>query len=76
MSKQSKKMYTYVYRGPVMLFDNCIEQSYTAETWAPTMAKARSNITYNYKKDNDYAPNAKITLPGEFIIFDPEDYDV
>ena len=74
MSNQSKHI--YVYRGPVMLFDNCIEQSYTAETWAPSIAKARSNITYNYKKDNNYAPNAKITLPGDFVIMDPEDANV
>lgn len=59
---------TYIYKGPVMLFDNCIERSWTAETWAVSMAKARSNLTYRYKSEHDLDRRAKISLPGKFVL--------
>ena len=57
-------MYEYEYYGPVLYFDDVIEIRYKAKTVAPSMAKARSNMTYKYKIANGYPPNAKITLPG------------
>lgn len=56
---------TYHYQGPVMMFDNCVMSSWSAETWATSAAKAKSNLIYRYKQDNNLAPNAKITLPGK-----------
>lgn len=58
----------YVYKGPVMLFDTCVERCWTAETLAVSMAKARSNLTYRYKEDHNLARQAKISLPGQFVL--------
>lgn len=61
-------MQRYQYDGPVMRFDNCIQRRWTAITVAPSEAKAKSNLTYRYKKENGLTPNAKITLPGKIIL--------
>lgn len=66
---------TYSYSGPVMCFDTCLEQNYRAETYAVSPNKARNNISYRYKKANNLAPNAKITLPGELIVKENEQPD-
>lgn len=55
----------YIYNGPVMKFDTCIQNRWPAETYAPSAAKARSNLVYRFKKENGLANSAKITLPGE-----------
>lgn len=61
-------MAKYEYSGPVMLFDKCIAYIKSAETIAPSNAKARANIAYRWKKENGYGPNQKITLPGLLIL--------
>ena len=58
-------MNRYAYEGPVMNFDRCVANRWKGETTAPSEQKARSNLTYRYKKDNGLAPTAKITLPGK-----------
>ena len=55
----------FIYNGPVMKFDTCIKDRWSAETFAPSAAKARSNLAYRFKKENGFASSAKITLPGE-----------
>lgn len=55
----------YIYNGPVMKFDTCIQNRWSAETYATSVAKARSNLAYRYKKENGFAQTCKITLPGE-----------
>lgn len=60
-------MKQYKYDGPVMRFDYCVQNRWTATTIAPTEAKARSNLAYRYKIENGFTPNCKITLPGKFI---------
>lgn len=58
-------MNQYLYDGPVMLFDICIEQRWIAMTRANTEKKARSNLAYQYKKAHNKSASSKITLPGE-----------
>lgn len=60
-------MNEYRYDGPVLRFDNCIKQRWKAITIAPTEAKARSNLTYRFKKENGIMADCKITLPGKLI---------
>lgn len=55
----------YSYSGPVMKFDTCISRNWTAQTYAETKSKARSNLAYRYKKENGYTRNTAIKLPGE-----------
>lgn len=63
-----EKYKTYSYKGPVMLFDNCIERSWTAETWAISKAKAMNNLIYRYKQDHNLAKQAKVSLPGQLSV--------
>ena len=39
-------MNLYLYDGPVMEFDNCVANRWTASTRAVSEKKARSNLTY------------------------------
>lgn len=44
-------MSLYYYDGPVMAFDQCVANHWTATTWAVSERKARSNLTYRFKKE-------------------------
>ena len=61
-------MKQYLYDGPVMEFDRCIANRWKASTYAVSEKKARSNLTYQYKKKNNKLPNTMITLPGQIIL--------
>lgn len=54
----------YTYRGPVKEFDKIIADDWLASTYAPSEKKARNNLAYQYKKQHNRTPSAKITLPG------------
>lgn len=69
-------MKLYVYDGAVLRFEDVIERRWHAETYAESSAKARSNLTYRYKKDHGYAANAKIILPGTMNIYPIKDDEV
>lgn len=60
-------MREYRYDGPVMRFEDCVQRCWKASTYAPSEAKAKSNLAYRYKKENGLTPNTKITLPGKLI---------
>lgn len=60
-------MCRYFYDGPVMEFANCIADRWVASTVAATESKARSNLTYQFKKKYNKNPRSKITLPGKII---------
>lgn len=55
----------YVYDGPVLEFERVVQDRYRAETCAPSAKKAKSNLTYRWKKENNRVANCKITLPGK-----------
>lgn len=61
-------MKQYSYDGPVMEFDTCIKNSWKASTFAVSEKKARSNLTYQFKRMNNRLPNTKITLPGKLTL--------
>lgn len=58
-------MNRYEYDGPVEEFGRCIASRWSATTMAPSEAKARSNLTYQFKQRYNKAPFTKIALPGE-----------
>ena len=58
-------MNMYSYDGPVMEFDNCVANRWIASTRAVSEKKARSNLTYQFKKKNNRLPGTKIILPGK-----------
>mgnify|MGYP000001763786 FL=1 len=57
-------MNEYLYEGPVLQFDEVIDRHYKATTWAISEKKARSNLTYRWKKKMGLPPNTIIRLPG------------
>ena len=61
-------MQQYTYDGPVMEFERCISHRWTGSTMAVSEGKARSNLIYQFKKQNKKIPSSKITLPGKLIL--------
>ena len=59
---------TYIYDGPVLYFDKCIALKWKGSTTASSKQKAISNLSYQFKKENNMAPNTKISLPGQIKI--------
>ena len=55
----------YTYDGPVMEFDRLLADHWKGETMAPSGKKARSNLIYQFKKQNSRIVGTKITLPGK-----------
>ncbi len=55
----------YIYEGPVMEFNTCVSNHWRGETMAPNEKKARSNLTYQFKKQNNKLSNTKIRLTGK-----------
>lgn len=62
-------MNQYTYSGPVMEFDRCITPKWVGKTVAKTEAKARSNLAFQFKKENNRMANAKIKLPGKIQLY-------
>ena len=60
-------MMQYSYDGPVMEFGRCVANRWQATMRAVSERKARSNLVYQFKKDNGRTANAKITLPGKIM---------
>lgn len=61
-------MNQYIYNGPVMEFERCVANRWSSSTYAVSEKKARSNLAYQFKKQNNRMPNVKITLPGKLEI--------
>lgn len=55
----------YMYDGPVLVFDTLVADRWKGETMAPNARKARSNLSYQFKKQSNRMPGVKVTLPGE-----------
>lgn len=61
-------MSLYVYYGPVTEFGRCIANNWRGETYAPSKAKAKSNLIYQFKKAHNRLPQSKIELPGTISV--------
>ena len=55
----------YVYEGPVLMFDKVVASRWSAQTYATSEKKAKSNLIYQYKKQHGLVPSARIVLAGE-----------
>jgi hypothetical protein len=60
-------MNQYSYDGPVMEFGNIIARRWQSSTYAESEGKARANLAYQFKVNNNKTRNAKIVLPGKLI---------
>lgn len=61
-------MNKYLYDGPVMEFETCIQHRWQATTYAVSEKKARSNLAFQYKRNTNRTANTKINLPGKIIL--------
>lgn len=53
----------YIYEGPVMNnFNQVITNKWECETYANTDKKAKSNLSYQFKKEHGLLQTAKIKL--------------
>lgn len=62
MAEESKK---FTYDGPVFIFNTCVQEKWTASTYAPNKSRAVSNLSYQFKKANGLVPNSAVHLPGQ-----------
>ena len=53
-----------------MEFGSCIQRNWTGETIAVSEKKAKSNLAYRWKKENNRCTGTKISLPGKLTIVD------
>ena len=58
-------MNQYSYSGPVMEFDRCISDNWKGTTYAVSEKKAKSNLAYQFKKQNNRIAATRISLPGK-----------
>ena len=64
------KKHHYYYNGPVKIFDRFVSDHWESETVAVSETKARSNLSYRYKKLHNLTASTRVTLPGEITIID------
>lgn len=57
----------YNYDGPVMEFDRCVSNNWRGTTYAASEKKARSNLAYQFKKQNNRIASTRISLPGKLM---------
>ena len=57
----------YSYTGPVTMFDRCVANYWKGETYAPSEKKAKSNLAYQYRKQNGLIPGTRVGLPGKLV---------
>lgn len=58
----------YEYSGPVTEFGKLIQERWIGSTYAESEKQARSNLAYQFKKNNNRLPTARIGLPGKLVI--------
>ena len=56
-------MNEYSYEGPVLYFDDCCDPHWKSKTFAVSVAQARSNLIYQWKRRHGYSLKSKISLP-------------
>lgn len=61
-------MSKYAYDGPVMEFGRCIVNRWSGQTIAASESKARSNLAYQFKKNNNRVASSKVSLPGKIML--------
>lgn len=58
----------YVYDGPVTEFGRVISNRWSSSTFATSEKKARSNLSFQFKKQFGKAPNVKVDLPAKITV--------
>ena len=61
-------MNLYLYDGPVTAFGKTVANRWKGSTYAVSDKKAKSNLAYKYKKQNNLVPASRIKLPGKIVM--------
>lgn len=61
-------MKQYSYEGPVLEFNKIVANRWVGTTSAVSENKARCNLAYQFKKQNNREAATKITLPGKLVV--------
>lgn len=68
-------MNRYTFTGSVIdIYDRVIEKNVTLQTVAGSAEKARSNMAYQYKKNNNFEIWVKIRLVGKLTVSNSQTY--
>lgn len=57
----------YIYEGPVLVFGKFVG-NWKGETVADSEQKAKSNLAYQFRKQNNRASNTVIELPNKLKV--------
>lgn len=61
-------MIKYKYEGPVTSFGRVLAWEWKGETIAESAAKAKSNLSFQFKRDNNLVRGSRIELPGKLMV--------
>ena len=61
-------MSKYKYEGPVTSFGRVLAWEWKGETIAESAAKAKSNLSFQFKKANNLVNGSRIELPGKLVV--------
>lgn len=64
----SSELFLYFYEGPVCEFGRCVQNVWRGQTLAVSEKKAKSNLAFQWKYQNNRLANTKVELPGEIRI--------
>ena len=68
-------MNRYIYQGPVSMFGRCMAQNWKGTTYAVSEKKAKSNLAYQFKKQNKLLGNsAPVSFPGKLTCYEKGEY--
>lgn len=62
----------YGYSGPVVIFGQIVEPNWSGVTRAATPARAKSNLTYQWKKAHGKTAASRVELPGKVILMETD----
>lgn len=65
MPKTKGENHIYTYNGSVKVFDDIVSSNWKGKTIAPSEAKARSNLIFQWKREHGRVAATRVTLPGE-----------
>ena len=61
-------MSKYKYEGPVTSFGRVLAWDWKGETIAESVAKAKSNLAFQFKQKNNLVNGSRIELPGKIMV--------
>lgn len=61
-------MHIWKYSGEVLMFGKVIARNWHGETSAETKDKAKSNLLYKFKKENNLQPWVKVTFVNDISL--------